>query len=163
MGSYLFKFFWITLCSQYLLKCMIHYLLRYYKDRTILQKRCSRICGLNPGLIYLQKVPKNSFLKLNFLKDIFQVFSLYTTITIIAWNMPLTEQFFHNRIFIFGALATGKRARNNPKWKVKITSITCHISGTVAYDHDFWYICAKWWYLQTLFFLFFWSFHFLGC
>ena len=22
---------------------------------TVLQKRCSRICGLNPGLIYLQK------------------------------------------------------------------------------------------------------------
>ena len=43
---------------------------------TVLQKRCSRICGLNPGLIYLQKVSKNSFLKLNFLKDIFQGFWL---------------------------------------------------------------------------------------
>ena len=32
----------------------------------VLQKRCYKICGLNPGLIYLQKVPKNSFLKLNF-------------------------------------------------------------------------------------------------
>ena len=41
---------------------------------SVLQKRCSRICGLNPGLIYLQKVSKNSFLKLNFLKDIFQRF-----------------------------------------------------------------------------------------
>ena len=41
---------------------------------TVLQKRYSRICGLNPGLIYLQKVSKNSFLKLNFLKDIFQRF-----------------------------------------------------------------------------------------
>ena len=41
---------------------------------TVLQKRCSRICGLNPGLIYLQKVSKNSFLKLDFLKDIIQGF-----------------------------------------------------------------------------------------
>ena len=32
----------------------------------VLQKRCYKICGLNPGLIYLQKVSKNSFLKLNF-------------------------------------------------------------------------------------------------
>ena len=40
---------------------------------TVLQKRCSKICGLNPGLIYSQKVSKNSFLKLNFLKDIFHV------------------------------------------------------------------------------------------
>ena len=30
--------------------------------------------GLKPGLIYLQKVSKKSFLKLNFLKDIFQGF-----------------------------------------------------------------------------------------
>ena len=43
-------------------------------SRTVRQKTCSRICGLNPGLIYLQKVSKNSFLKLNFLKDIFQGF-----------------------------------------------------------------------------------------
>ena len=41
---------------------------------TVLQKRCSRIYGLNLGLIYLQKVFKNSFLKLNLLKDIFQGF-----------------------------------------------------------------------------------------
>ena len=46
----------------------------YTASGTTLQKRCSRICGLNPGLIYLQKVSKNSFLKLNFLKDIFQGF-----------------------------------------------------------------------------------------
>ena len=43
---------------------------------TVLQKRCSRIGTLNPGLIYLQKVSKNSVLKLNFLKYIFQGFWL---------------------------------------------------------------------------------------
>ena len=43
---------------------------------TALQKRCSRICGYNPRLIYLQKVSKNPLLKLNFLKYIFQGFWL---------------------------------------------------------------------------------------
>ena len=43
---------------------------------TVLQKRCSKICGLNLELIYSQEVSKNSFLKLNFLKDIFQGFRL---------------------------------------------------------------------------------------
>ena len=43
---------------------------------TVLHKRCSKNCGLNTGLIYLQKVLKNSFLNLNFLKDIFQGFWL---------------------------------------------------------------------------------------
>ena len=43
---------------------------------TVLQKRCPRIYGLNPGFIQLQKVSKNLFLKLNFLKDIFQGFYL---------------------------------------------------------------------------------------
>ena len=43
-------------------------------SRTVRQKTYSGICGLNPGLIYLQKVSKNLFLKLNFLKDIFQGF-----------------------------------------------------------------------------------------
>ena len=41
---------------------------------TVLQKRCSRICGLNPRLIYLQRVSKNLILKLNFLKYIFKDF-----------------------------------------------------------------------------------------
>ena len=41
---------------------------------TVIQKRCFRICGLNPGLIYLQKVSQNSFLKLNCLKYIFRGF-----------------------------------------------------------------------------------------
>ena len=41
---------------------------------TVLLKRCSEISGLNPTLIYFQRVSKNSFLKLNFLKDIFQGF-----------------------------------------------------------------------------------------
>ena len=40
----------------------------------VLQKRYSKICDLNLGLIYLRKVLKNSFLNLNFSKDVFQGF-----------------------------------------------------------------------------------------
>ena len=40
----------------------------------VLHKRCSKICDLNLGLIYLRKVLKNSFLNLNYSKDIFQGF-----------------------------------------------------------------------------------------
>ena len=38
-------------------------------------KKCSRICGLNPRLIYSQRVSKNSFLKLNYLKLVAAIFS----------------------------------------------------------------------------------------
>ena len=41
---------------------------------TVLQKRCSIICGLKPTLIYSQRVSKKLFLKPKFLKDIFQRF-----------------------------------------------------------------------------------------
>ena len=65
----------------------MYYLLRYYKDQTqlvglIFKKKWFkfevflnlRILGLNPRLIYLQKVSKKSFLKLNLLIDIFEGF-----------------------------------------------------------------------------------------
>ena len=41
---------------------------------TVLQKGCSSICGWNPRLIYLQRVSKKLFLKLNFLKYMFKDF-----------------------------------------------------------------------------------------
>ena len=46
----------------------------------VLQKRCSRICGLNPRLIYSQRVSKKLLLKLKFLEDFSGI--LITTITI---------------------------------------------------------------------------------
>ena len=42
------------------------------------------------------------------------------------------------------------RTKNNPKWKIKITSVTHRILKKVAYDHDFWCICVTW-YLQVFF------------
>ena len=37
-----------------------------------------------------------------------------------------------------------------------------YLTNGVAYDHDFWYTCVKWWYLQTFFVIFskFWFFGF---
>ena len=38
------------------------------------------------------------------------------------------------------------------------------ISGTVhPCDHNFWYTCVKWWYLQAFFSFFFFNFDFSGC
>ena len=67
--------------AQYLLKCMMYYVLctkilqgSDTASGAVLHKRCSKICDLNLGLIYLRKVLKNSFLNLNYSKDIFQGF-----------------------------------------------------------------------------------------
>ena len=38
---------------------------------------------------------------------------------------------------------------------------TPYLRNSVAHDHDLWYTCAKWWYLQA-FFSFLWNFHFWG-
>ena len=48
---------------------------------------------------------------------------------------------------------------------MKNINYICHapyLRNNIAYDHDFWYTCVKWWYLQA----FFWVFQnldFLGC
>ena len=36
------------------------------------------------------------------------------------------------------------------------------LRNSIAYGHDFWYTCVKWWYLRVFFSLF-WNFHFSGC
>ena len=55
------------------------------------------------------------------------------------------------------------RAKNSPKWKITITSITCHLRNSIEYEHDFWYTCVKWWYTQCFFvFLMFSKFWFSG-
>ena len=38
---------------------------------------------------------------------------------------------------------------------MKINNYICHLSyhrNIIVYDHDFWYTCVKWWYLQVIFF-----------
>ena len=37
-----------------------------------------------------------------------------------------------------------------------------YLKNSIACNHDFWYSCVKWWYLQPVVSLF-WNFHFLGC
>ena len=63
----------------------------------------------------------------------------------------------------FDFLCWGKRAKSCLKWETVITSVMRHISRKVAYNHDFWYTCVKW-YLQEFFFSsVFWNFHFFIC
>ena len=44
------------------------------------------------------------------------------------------------------------------------SSICCapYLRNCTSSNHNFWYTCGKWWYLQV-FFSFFWNFGFLGC
>ena len=39
----------------------MYYLLRYTASGAVLQKKCSRICGLNPRLTYLHRVSKHLY------------------------------------------------------------------------------------------------------
>ena len=39
-----------------------------------------------------------------------------------------------------------------------------YLMNSIAYDHDFWYTCVKWWYIHVLFFFsIFQNFDFAGC
>ena len=61
-GSYLCKFFWLKLYSQYLLKCIYYVLFTKIlqggdtASATVLYKRCCRPCGQNPRKIHLQNL-----------------------------------------------------------------------------------------------------------
>ena len=45
------------------------------------------------------------------------------------WYLQVFLSFFFN--FDFLGCSRGKRAKDSPKWKITITSVTCHVSGTV--------------------------------
>ena len=55
-----------------------------------------------------------------------------------------------------------KRAKNSTKWKNKNNiRQESYLRSSIAYDHDLWYTCVKWWYLLG-FVLFFQNFEFWG-
>ena len=67
-------------------------------------------------------------------------------------------------ILIFWAVR-GIKGQKKPK--MKSNNYICHVPylrNSIAYDHDFWYTCVKWWYLWVFFFHFFkiWFFELLG-
>ena len=68
------------------------------------------------------------------------------------WYFQAFFKFFW-KLLIFRAVTgweeRSKRAKNSPKWKITITSVTCHISGTSFMVH-LWKI----WYLQGFFHFF---------
>ena len=50
----------------------------------------------------------------------------------------------------------GQREKNSSKWKTKITiHHALYLRNSVAYDHDLWYNCVKWWWYLQGFFSFF--------
>ena len=67
--------------------------------------------------------------------------------------------------FSFFGLLGGERAKKCPKWKITVTSVTCHMTkmtqddkkkslccswylrNHISYDCHLWCTCVKWWYL----------------
>ena len=76
--------------------------------------------------------------------------------------MIISPGFFHSfEIYIFWAVrgVKGQKIAQNEKYQLHLS---CTISrSSIAYDHEFWYTCVKWWYLE-LFFNFFYIFIFLA-
>ena len=97
----------------------------------VLQKRCSGICGLNPGLTYLQKVSKNPFLKLKFLKDIFQGFikkPWYTNF--LSWKVHILKVLILCYNCIVNAFLTGLLIK-------LCTAIQTEINGSWSLSNTF--------------------------
>ena len=56
------------------------------------------------------------------------------------------------RIIRRGGLVKGQKMAS--KWQKKSVCLTLYLRNHTSYDGDFWYTCAKWWYLQQVFFIF---------
>ena len=77
------------------------------------------------------------------------------------WYIQVFFSFFF-LIFIFQAV---KGLKGQKMTKMKNNNYICHalcLRNSLAYDHDFWCTCVKWWYLQV-FFSFFFNFDFSSC
>ena len=72
--------------------------------------------------------------------------------------------FFLNLIFQANREVKGQKIAQ--KWEINNNYIcyVLYLRNSIAYNHEFWYSCVKWWYLQGFFFSFskYWFFWFLG-
>ena len=68
------------------------------------------------------------------------------------------QDFFHFfEIFIFWVVSReggGEKGKKLPNMKNIYIRHTPYFRNSIAYDHDFWYTCLKWWYLQVFLALF---------
>ena len=67
------------------------------------------------------------------------------------------QDFFHFfEIFIFWVVSRGGggKGKKLPNMKNIYIRHTPYFRNSIAYDHDFWYTCLKWWYLQVFLALF---------
>ena len=86
------------------------------------------------------------------------------------WYISVKWWYLQVFIFIFlifsflGLLGGWKDKKQLKKKNNNYIRHTPYLRNSIAYDHDFWYTCVKWWYLQVLFFIFskFWFFGLLG-
>ena len=65
--------------------------------------------------------------------------------------------------FFWNCAVRGVKVQKKPK--MKSNNCICHVPDlrkSIAYDHDFWCTCVKWWYLRNFFFIVL-KFSFSGC
>ena len=82
-----------------------------------------------------------------------------------VWNDDFWRCFLFLKNLTFWVLrGEGKRTKKCPKWKIQITSVTCHISGTIHHMIvHLWRTCVKGIFSWGIFFIFFFqTFDFLG-
>ena len=63
---------------------------------------------------------------------------------------------FYIFLFLISIFWAVREIKGEKRPKIKNNYI-CHasyIKNSIAYDHDFWYTCVKWWYLQVIFHFF---------
>ena len=81
--------------------------------------------------------------------------------TDVKWWYLQVFSFTFLKFWFFGALGE-ERGKKWPKMKNNYIRYVPYLRNSIAYDHDFWYTCVKWWYLQGYFSVFQ-NYDFLGC
>ena len=111
-----------------------------------------------------KKELNNSAFSLKFVTNLFSC-KIVGIQGIFRWGTYLYVSLFSSvRLSVFSSVCRTPYLRNRMcKMMIfpGIFSILTYLRNSIAYDHDFWYTCVKWWHLQTHF-SFFCNFYFLG-
>ena len=68
------------------------------------------------------------------------------------WYLQTFFHFFEILIFWAVRRIKGQKIARNEKWQLHVSHAISQ--EQLVYDHDFWYTCVKWWYIQWFFFIF---------
>ena len=90
-------------------------------------------------------------------------FALFCLFVFFLFFFVVVVVFHFFEISIFRANRGGKRVKISQNENNNYIRLEPHLWNSIADDHDFWYTCVRWWYLQGFFsFLIFSFFGLLG-